>query len=325
MYRRKSLFRFSIDGFSHGAWTWQKYILIPSILSNLLCSRKRISLSNVMVCISGYRFFIRINALSTFRTDTGKMRSNRFFRVFRSRRPRMIPLPLLPDTMKSPSMWPKPHLLLILLGLLSIMRLSVMRGFKSRDRRFFLKTLDRWDSILRPYGLLMNLRIAEAEAYETPFSIRFRRSEMFSGDWSSRRCVSTNERRSVSRAIVLPTARLYFLRTYEMCCAYSASYGRPFRFFCTSYQMTFFRRPSAFPMSSSVYFFASKICISFRSLFVKCFPLVNFSFVQCIKKFEFKRLVASEYAHGWKIVVSNTTENVVRTALQRQATSYCHA
>ena len=182
IYRRKSLFRFSIDGFSHGACTWQKYILIPSIRSNRLCSRKRISLSKVMVCISGYRFFIRTSARSTFRTETGRIRSNRFFRIFRSRRPRMMPLPLFPDTMKSPSMWPKPHRLLILLGRLSIRRLSAIRGFEGRERRFFLNTFARCDSILRPYGLLMNLRIADAETYKTFFSIRFRRSEIFSGD-----------------------------------------------------------------------------------------------------------------------------------------------
>ena len=101
-----------------------------------------------------------------------------------------------------------------------------------------------------------------------------------------------NERKSASRAMVLPTARLYFLRTYERCCAYSASYGRPFLFFCVSYQMTLFGRSSASPMSCREYFFANSICISSRSLFVKCVPLEVFSFAQCIKSFEFKRLVA---------------------------------
>ena len=103
IYLRRLLFSCSIDGFSQGECSWQKYIVMPNTCSSRLCSRKRMSLSRVIVCISGYRLLMRTSARSTFRTDIGRIFSRRFFLTFLSRRPRTMPFPLFPETMKSPS------------------------------------------------------------------------------------------------------------------------------------------------------------------------------------------------------------------------------
>jgi hypothetical protein len=95
---------------------------------------------------------------------------------------------------------------------------------------------------------------------------------------------SMNFRRSGSRAIFWPTAREYVRRTYEMCWAYAASYGRPSRFFRNSYHTALFGRSSARPISSSEYPFCFSIEISSRSLLLKCFPSLLFSCAQCIKR-----------------------------------------
>lgn len=176
-----------------------------------------------------------------------------------------MPVPLLPETMKSPSIWPNPHRLLILLGRSVIERFPSILDIAPRWWRFFLNTFARCDSIRRPYGLLMYRRMAEPETYVRCFSTRFNRFEISSGDWSSSRCVSTNVLRSRSSAIFLPTAREYFRRTYDTCCAYAASYGRPLRAFWSSYQMPLFTRLSVRAIEASEYPFAPSISISLRS------------------------------------------------------------
>src|SRR3990167_3499522 len=237
MYRRSHLLKFSTLGFSQGERGWQKYILTLSIFSSRLCSRKRMSLSNVIVAISGKRFFIRRSARSTFRTDTGNILSNRTFRRFRSMSTSPNPFPLLPETMKSPSMCPNPFRSLIRLGRLEIGRLPSSVVFTLRRKCFLLNIFARCDSIRLQYTLLIYRLMAAGETYETTFSILRSLPAIASGDWSSSRCNSTNVFKEGSSAIFLPILRCRRIRTYERYFAYAASYARVLRDFRSSYQI----------------------------------------------------------------------------------------
>ena len=150
MYRLSFLFKFSMLGFCHGECGLQKYILMCSFFSNRLCSRKRMSLSKVIVCSSGNRFLIRTSARSIAFTDTGKILSRKFLRTLRSLRANTIPLPLLPETMKSPSVCPNPHRRLIFLGRSEIIRFPSIRRFFPPFWRLFLNTCARCSSIFLP-------------------------------------------------------------------------------------------------------------------------------------------------------------------------------
>ena len=96
---------------------------IPQFLTSL-CLRKRRSLSVVPVCHSGYLLLIFSRSVCTCRTVTLYIGSMNVTRSLRSTTTSNIPIPLLPETMKSNSASPTLSLSLLLLGRLSMKVLS---------------------------------------------------------------------------------------------------------------------------------------------------------------------------------------------------------
>src|SRR3989344_4661939 len=120
-------------------------------------------------------------------------------------------------------------------------------------------------------------------------STRWSRPARASGDWSSRRCVSTNLRKPGSRAIFLPTARPWRMRTYERCLAYAASYRFCRRLFCTSYPLTLLGRFSDFAIAAIEYPRSRRISISHRSAFLMRTHFLLFSSSKYTASSEFQR------------------------------------
>ena len=152
---RISRLTFSIVPFSQEWYWWQKYILILKIFSSFLWCLKRISLSAVMVFHSGNLFLIRRSARWISGIETGKIFSKNGSLDFLSTTTRSIPLPLLPERIKSVSASPILFLVLICLGLLSMKVRS--DSFSDFGLRYLLLLffLFLYASILLPYGLSM--------------------------------------------------------------------------------------------------------------------------------------------------------------------------
>ena len=79
------------------------------------------------------------------------------------------------------------------------------------------------------------------------------------------------------------------MRTYERYLAYTASYTRPARFFCNSYQIALFGRFNTRAISAIEYFFLRRIWISDRSLSLVRANFSLFSSGNYIAPFKFQR------------------------------------
>lgn len=159
IYFRIILFRFSTPPFSQAEYRWQKYILILNFCSSRLWWINNRSLSKVIVRSSGNRFLIRPIARSTAGIDTGHIFSRKGALAFRSVQTNRSPSPVLPEAIKSPSASPIRFLSLIYLGLLSIIRRSLILNTAFFLPRLFGYILFRWASTLLPYTLLIYVRI----------------------------------------------------------------------------------------------------------------------------------------------------------------------
>src|SRR6266498_1552259 len=144
-----SLFLFSSEPFSQGECLWQKYILMFKIFSSRLWCTKSKSLSSVNVFISGNLFLMRRIPFSIVRMDTGSIFSRNGALDFRSVTFKIIPEPLWPERMKSPSQSPILDLALIYLGLLLIIRLPSMEDGRGFLLPYFFFNLYLCISILR--------------------------------------------------------------------------------------------------------------------------------------------------------------------------------
>lgn len=288
IYFRMSLFLFSTSGFSHGEWTWQKYILILNFFSSSWWQMRRMSLSQVTVFISGYLFFIRMIPFVRVRIDTGNIFSRSTTRSFLSEWTRSIPFPSFPELMKSPSMCPTVVFSLIYLGLLSMSLLFLILEWTP----FFLRRLGasffRCASIFLPYGLLIYARIVTPETTGSSLWYFLILCAVSSGDWSSRRYSSVVFWSSGWRAIVFGRVRVYLLLTYAWWSAYMALYLLPFLLrFVISYESELSLIPISFAISFWEIFRFKRDSITLRSPREICSPLFLFSFWKYTREFEF--------------------------------------
>ena len=139
---------------------------------------------------------------------------------------RMIPLPVLPDTIKSASASPTYLLFCIYFGLLSMKiwscSFSVLGLF--RLRLLFRLCLILWFSTLRPWMLLIYRRMLFFDTAGRCFSCLGILPAMTSGDRSSYRFLSTYSLSSLSSTIFMPWYLLFHLRTYALWSAFLESY-----------------------------------------------------------------------------------------------------
>lgn len=288
IYFRMSLFLFSTRGFSHGEWVWQKYILMLNFFSSSWWQMSRMSLSHVTVFISGNRLFIRLMPFFRVWIETGNIFSRNTHRSFLSVWTSSIPFPSFPESMKSPSMSPTRFFSLIYLGLLSMIRLFLIRECTCFFRLLLDASFCRCASIFLPYGLAIYARIVTPETrgrFLWYFSILFAVS---SRDWSSSKYSSTIFRSSGCTGIVFGRVRVYFPLTYAWWSAYAALYFLPFLVrSAISYESELSLIPISFAISFWEILRFRSDSMTLRSPREMCLPLFLFSFRQYTREFEF--------------------------------------
>lgn len=240
---------------------------MPNFFSNRLWWINSKSLSKVKVTSSGNRFLIRAIARSTASIDTGHIFSKKGVLAFRSVQTKRSPSPVFPDAIKSPSASPIRFLSLIYLGLLSIIRRSLIRKWLFFLPRFLGYILFRWFSILLPYILLIYVRMVTPDTYGRFLWYLRMRCDMCSGDWSSYKYRSIVLFSSECSTIVLGRIRSYFFLTLLLCWAYLALYLLPVLVFSdNSYDMALWVTPIRSAISFWTYPFLTRRCISSRSI-----------------------------------------------------------